>query len=318
MRLHHFHAAEGNFGDDMNAWFWDAVLPGWRDWPADATLMGIGTVLTAENLPAGRRLVVGSGTGYGTPPDLAPAADWDIRAVRGPRTAARLGLDPALGLGDPAILLPRLAQFADIPRGNDTVFVPHYKTVALCDWPALCAGLGIVYQSPSDPAETVIRRLAGAGQVIAESMHAAIVADAFGTPWRVVRIARAFNDFKWGDWAESLGAAPLDIYRFFPLLRRAQDAYLALRRAGRPRGPAPAPANAPTNTPAAGGASGAAPARAEKDLLARSGLLDLSARRHLRRAAQGPFVLSDRDRLSAAQAALQAALDRVRRDYGPG
>ena len=39
MQLFHWHAPRGNFGDDMNEWFWDDVPPGWRDWAAPGHLM---------------------------------------------------------------------------------------------------------------------------------------------------------------------------------------------------------------------------------------------------------------------------------------
>ena len=92
MQLFHWHAPRGNFGDDMNQWFWDDVLPGWRDWAAPGHLIGVGSLLTTGlALPAGVKIVAGAGAGYGQPPPMDPA-DWDIRFVRGPRTAAALGL----------------------------------------------------------------------------------------------------------------------------------------------------------------------------------------------------------------------------------
>ena len=28
--LYYYHSSHGNFGDDLNTWIWDALLPGWQ------------------------------------------------------------------------------------------------------------------------------------------------------------------------------------------------------------------------------------------------------------------------------------------------
>ncbi|WP_294606488.1 polysaccharide pyruvyl transferase family protein [uncultured Roseovarius sp.] len=212
----------GNFGDDLNAWFWDEVLPGWRDWEDSVTLVGIGTILNAGLLPTGKLLVIGSGVGYGRIPDVSNSNDWDIRAVRGPRTTRVLGLGKAKSFSDPAIVLPCLEMFHDIEKTDEILFVPHVGSDQSFDWDTICGRLGLSYQSPSAPPEVVIKRLASAHAVIAESMHAAIISDAFGTPWTAVQINKSFNRFKWFDWSESLKMKELKIYKFFPLLRGVQ------------------------------------------------------------------------------------------------
>jgi succinoglycan biosynthesis protein ExoV len=50
----------------------------------------------------------------------------------------------------------------------------------------------------------VIRKIAGATKVIAESMHAGIIADAFRVPWVPVLLSREVAPFKWVDWASTL------------------------------------------------------------------------------------------------------------------
>lgn len=70
------------------------------------------------------------------------------------------------------------------------------------------AGSGIIALSPTGDARTVIRRIAGARRVIAESLHAAIVADAFRVPWQAVQFTRRFNHFKWRDWGYSVEMEP--------------------------------------------------------------------------------------------------------------
>ena len=74
---------------------------------------------------------------------------------------------------------------------------------------------------------TVIGRIARADLVVSESMHGAIVADAFGVPWIPIAISHHFNSFKWGDWADSV-EVPLVIN---PALSELRSAYFALRNA---------------------------------------------------------------------------------------
>jgi len=295
-----FRVQGGNFGDDLNEWLWDELLPGFRAWPSQAALVGVGTILKRGFLPEGRlKLVVGSGVGYGMAPDVhANPAEWDIRCVRGPRTAAKLGLPPEYGVVDPAVMLPDLAEFANAPRTGETLFIPHHASLKNFDWERICAGTGIVPVSPTSDAKAIIGRIAGAERVIAESMHAAIIADAFGTPWRGVAVSRSFNEFKWGDWAESLGVE-LRVRRFFPMLRRLQD----IRAKLKPRR-------------SAGPGNGSADGHSER-LAARIGpLLALLARRTLKEVARGPFVLSDRQILAQRKRRLQEILAQIRSDHG--
>ena len=71
-----------------------------------------------------------------------------------------------------------------------------------------------------DGNEKVGRMIAAADLVIAESMHAAILADAFRVPWVAVTTSDAINSFKWNDFVQSLGLvyAP----RRIPLSSRAE------------------------------------------------------------------------------------------------
>ena len=94
MKLHHFHDPEGNFGDDLNHWLWDALLPGWRAaWPG-TWLVGVGTLINSK-MPAGApKMVMGSGVGYGELPSPGMLAECRFVSVRGPRSAAALGIAP--------------------------------------------------------------------------------------------------------------------------------------------------------------------------------------------------------------------------------
>jgi succinoglycan biosynthesis protein ExoV len=309
VKLYSYEVPGGNFGDDLNHLIWDALLPGWREWAPEVTLVGVGTLLGKGGPPPGRKLVLGSGTGYGALPDVSDAAEWDVRAVRGPLTAARLGLPPERAAVDPAALLPEtegfrpedLAAFGGGEAG-EVVFVPHHASVERFDWAGLCAEAGIGYQTPQEEVRAVVGRLSRARAVVAESMHAAIVADAYGVPWRAVAVTRGFNRFKWEDWARSLEMAAPRATRFFEALRRAQDASLALR--GR-RGERSDDGMGSRET-------------GEGALMRRLGpVLRPFAVRRLRAEARGPFALSDREASARACDRLRAALDGARADYAP-
>ena len=53
----------------------------------------------------------------------------------------------------------------------------------------------------------MVRRIAAADKVIAESMHAAIIADAFRVPWVPVALSREVSPFKWVDWTSSVNVS---------------------------------------------------------------------------------------------------------------
>lgn len=217
MDLFHYHIASGNFGDDLNTWLWDAVLPGWREVLPGHLLVGVGTLIN-DKLPRGvPKVVLGSGVGYGGLPDAALMAECRFVAVRGPRSAKALGLPPETGIVDPAVLIADLPEFQNIPKSGRPVFVPHHASVHRVDWARLCDKAGVDYVSPEGEARDVIRKLAAAPLVIAESMHAVILADAFGTPWVGVSISHLFNGAKWLDWADSVGVVP-QIQPLYPMV----------------------------------------------------------------------------------------------------
>lgn len=307
MKLYYYELPGGNFGDDLNTWLWDALLPGWRAWPADASLVGVGTLFSGAHLPPGAKLVLGSGAGYGDRPDLTTnPAEWDIRAVRGPRTAATLGLPADRAIVDPAMMLPLLPEFAAVPKTGERLFIPHHLSAGKYDWQRICRGTGIAPLDPRGDPHEVIRRIAGARSVVAESMHGAIIADAFRVPWQAVAISNAFNEFKWRDWAESLDVE-LRITRFYATLRRLKS----LR--GRRKTP---PASKPA-TPAATPVALHGPA-ADSFSPAMGRLLSFLARRALKRLDERDCQLSADAVLAERQARFRAMLDGVARDYGVG
>ncbi len=206
MDPYYWESEHGNFGDDLNLWLWDFLIPGFRDVHPETLLVGVGTVLNRVLLPEGRhKLVLGSGFGYGTLPDMSDRREWDIRCVRGPLTAQKVGVDPKLGIIDPAVMVAEMPEFKNLPKKHKKSFVPHWESAAAGIWPIICGTVGLHYIDPRGDAKEVIREIAQSELIIAESMHGAILADAFRVPWVAVTTSNSINSFKWNDWAQTVG-----------------------------------------------------------------------------------------------------------------
>jgi succinoglycan biosynthesis protein ExoV len=207
MKIHLIQKVRGNFGDELNRWMWPELLGDViGDAGDDVLFVGIGTILD-RNLPAARATIVfGTGVGYTSAPCDISSARWRIYGVRGPLTARALNLDRRMAMTDPAILLATFREFSGLDR-RGTLFIPHWKSVRYGNWRAVCSSLGIEFVDPCSDSRTVVKRIAGAEKVIAESMHAAIIADAFRVPWIPVALSREVSPFKWVDWASSLNVS---------------------------------------------------------------------------------------------------------------
>lgn len=200
----------GNVGDELNAWMWSQLLSGFPG--EDVALLGVGTLLNRQFCgrlqDMTRILVLGTGAGYGELPSID--ARWRFYAVRGARTAAKLGLPAHAAVADAAYLLATL-DWELLPRkSSGVVVVPHHRSLRLLDWETLCADCGLTFLSPLLPADVFLQGLRSADLVLAEAMHGAILADILRVPWRALSFGRHFNTDKWFDWSEAFDL-PLEI-----------------------------------------------------------------------------------------------------------
>jgi succinoglycan biosynthesis protein ExoV len=307
MQLYYYRVYRGNFGDDLNDWLWDELLPGWREWDSSVTLLGVGTILNSQiELPKTRKLVIGSGFGYGTVPDIEPTDMWDIRAVRGPYTAEKLSIDKSLGIIDPAMMIPLISGFSTIEKtGKLPLFIPHHSNVNRHPWEQICSSLGLKYVSPQGDSKDVIREIAAARLVIAESMHAAILADAFRTEWIPVDVSGTLNHFKWNDFAESMKVElrVKKLFPEFPFLARQIRLLVGRDEPDRIEGP---------TARSSGGSKSQLWRRQLRIVLERYFI-----RSRLRKALAEIPHLSDSQILHERQATFQSVLDSVRRTYAP-
>ena len=169
----------------------------------DTLFIGIGSILN-HRIPAlpEKKIVFGSGVGYGNLPNITRA--WRIIGVRGPRTAAVLHLPEDKILTDPGVLIREFFPPVETDAGHIS-FMPHHRTDLYGNWKPVCEAAGIQYLAPSDPVSKTIIRIQKSAFVIAEAMHAAIIADALRVPWIPVCTSPYILKFKWLDWCESLG-----------------------------------------------------------------------------------------------------------------
>lgn len=196
-----FYYQGNNFGDKLNPIIWNTLAEGLLDDDDSKILVGIGTLINSNVPVSPEKFIFGSGAGY---MNSAKVDDkWHFYCVRGPLTASLLNLDSRLAITDPALLLREI--YTDpVASTGEVCFMPHHVSADYADWRAICAKAGITYLDPADETDWVIEKIRGARLVIAEAMHAAIVADAFRVPWVPLQIYDHILGFKWEDWCQSM------------------------------------------------------------------------------------------------------------------
>lgn len=202
MKLFYYKDPIGNFGDDLNPWIWYSLVPELFNEDDSEVLVGIGTLINSRAPLAPTKYVFGSGVGYHQFPKIDDK--WQFYCVRGPLSAQRLGLDVSLAITDPAVLLTQVVPARPVPKTGMVSFMPHHASSRFADWKDLCRKAGINYIDPSYDINETLFQIRQSRLVIAEAMHAAIVADAFRVPWVPVACYDHILDFKWEDWCQSL------------------------------------------------------------------------------------------------------------------
>lgn len=202
MKLFYYKDPIGNFGDDLNPLIWYNLAPELFDDDGSQVLVGIGTLINSRAPADPVKYVFGSGVGYHQFPKIDDK--WQFYCVRGPLSAQRLGLDPALAITDPAVLLTQVLPAGPVKKTGMVSFMPHHASSRFANWKELCQKAGINYIDPACDIHETIFQMRQSRLVIAEAMHAAIVADALRVPWVPVACYDHILDFKWQDWCRSL------------------------------------------------------------------------------------------------------------------
>lgn len=202
---YHWRGSVSNFGDELNTLLWPEVLPHFFDGDPSVRFVGIGSVMDRRH--DGPFLKLAAGPGYGGyEPKPRLDESWIIHWVRGPHTARTLGLDPALGLGDPAALIPAALGISARPE-RAIGFMPHFESLARGAWREAAAMAGLRLLDPRDPPAITLRAMTTCRMVISEALHGIIVADALRIPWVAVHPLARIHRPKWHDWAATLDLA---------------------------------------------------------------------------------------------------------------
>jgi len=207
LELYYCITTTGNFGDDINEWIWKKLLPDCWEKKDDTTFIAIGTILDVCIPDTKNKVVFGSGVGYKAIPDISnedPDNNWDIVCVRGPITAEILGIDKSKSVTDSAIVARLLFDIVPYNKRKNIAFMPHISSRFNGVWKDVCDHLGIEYLDPTLGTKMLIRKISSSEIVIADAMHAAVVADTMRVPWIPVVTSVEINIIKWLDWTKSM------------------------------------------------------------------------------------------------------------------
>lgn len=206
MKVFYYKSQKGNFGDDLNGWLWDSLLPDFFDDNPDVMVSGIGTIIDSYMPKAKNWFVFSSGVGYGFPPSHFGDSNWDTLCVRGPLSANILGLPKNKFITDGAAFINGVDGFEPLPESEreGVIFIPHHYAIGVGNWEKACVSAGIEFVNPEWESKFVIQKIRKAKLVIADAMHAAIIADALRVPWVPVITSPQINTFKWLDWTSTI------------------------------------------------------------------------------------------------------------------
>jgi hypothetical protein len=205
MKLFYFRGHVPNFGDELNTWLWERLLPAdFFDDDDSELFLGIGSILEDRLPKEPRKIVMGSGyAGYTGAPDMHDGS-WEVGFVRGPLTARLLGLPREKAICDGAVLLRALDLPGPAKRRHDVAFMPHFESLDRGLWERACALAGIPIIDPREEVPSVIAQLRATRMLVTEAMHGAIVADALRIPWVAALPINRAHRLKWRDWAAAL------------------------------------------------------------------------------------------------------------------
>lgn len=201
-----------NFGDYISEYLASHLFFDHR--PGTSGIHIIGSVIDDIFVPphaARERPVVFWGCGVREPGGLSRAnrPSTEIRAVRGPLSAAELQLGADVPQGDPAFLLPALyrPRKREALRGK-SLCIPHFHDTRDDEALRAASGCDVVVRPnilPNESALTdVVDAIFSADFVLASAMHACLVAAAYRRPFAFWRGETIDLPFKWQDAALSL------------------------------------------------------------------------------------------------------------------
>ncbi|MEM9923587.1 MAG: polysaccharide pyruvyl transferase family protein [Cyanobacteria bacterium P01_D01_bin.50] len=208
MKLSYYKLPNGerNFGDDLNPWIWDQLIPGVLDDDESVAFVGIGSLIN-DGLPyrtrsASKRVIFGTGVGYGKG-EVKLDESYKIYCLRGSHSAQALGVKEELAVTDGAVLIRKIYTNT-AKKTHRFSYMPHYE-LAGKGWELACKELDFGYIDPRWTVEEVLSAISQTEVLLTEAMHGAIVADALRVPWIPIVTNSTILSFKWQDWCSSIG-----------------------------------------------------------------------------------------------------------------
>ncbi len=203
MKLY-YHKAK-NFGDQLNPWLWDKLIPNILDDDQITAFVGIGTLLNEQlsqrTRKALKRVIFSTGVGYGK--RVVKIDDsYKIYCLRGPLSAQALGVPTELAVTDGAILVRRVLN-TNSRKVNRFAYMPHFELAGEA-WKLVCEELGFGYIDPRWSTEKVLSCISQTEILLTEALHGAIIADALRVPWVPLVTSHTILAFKWQDWCQSM------------------------------------------------------------------------------------------------------------------
>jgi succinoglycan biosynthesis protein ExoV len=223
MKLFYYQRPDGfpNFGDRLNTWLWQRLLPNFLDEDETTIFVGIGTLinqLLPQRVSSAKKVIIFStGVGYEQPLTTIPS-HWKIYCVRGKLSAKRLGLSPDLAIADGGILVGRCFQ-SHLPKIYEYAYMPHihHTKFSAPFIQKTCDAIGFKYIDPRDSIEQVLSTISQTKILLAEAMHGAIVADTLRVPWVPIVTSPRILKLKWQDWCSSVNL-PYQPDHLYPLI----------------------------------------------------------------------------------------------------
>lgn len=187
-----------NLGDYLGEIFLEAAGIKVSDKGSPA-YFSIGTLISSYwwERVGGKKIIWGSASCGFDLPQLT--SDDEILAVRGPMSREWLGLPEDTALGDPALLLPRVYKPVDMGCGP-TLVENFHNEVSI---PATKLNMikKISMKIKDDNWKFVVDRIFSAEFVLANSLHSAIIAHAYGRPWAFYSGGKDIPmPLRWKDW----------------------------------------------------------------------------------------------------------------------
>ncbi len=169
--------------------------------PRKAEIFAIGSIMQrparAFRKPRDHRPVLW-GTGMKAPLDINFVPNVDIRALRGPNSAAILRIGP-VPFGDPGLLISDMAT-NDVEQTSDIGIVPHHTDFDARDSRDIVANFGSrkgekLIDPRTNDVFDVVNQIRSCRHIYSASLHGMVIADAFGIPntWIAARVTHGFK-----------------------------------------------------------------------------------------------------------------------------